>query len=391
MGGVLATIPVILLVSEVFTLTPSTERLVLPPLLLSGVVGGILAGVRIGRRAKRADLPHLEVFDDRVVVPARGPLGLAIRVVIPFSELSSVSAVKNDALIITGRRSSVVLSWDDIASVASMPGIQAEIEAAVRESGDGDAVARRLAEEAAATEGLAERPIPVTNGLVLILMAAYVLQWFVTSPTEWNETLLRLGANFRGSWNQGHAYRLVTANYLHANLIHLLSNIGALASFGLLVEKLLGPTRMIAIYGVSTLAGAFASSFTDSLAVGASTGVFGLMAATLFVQTRHGNRLPNTVRIDRNSWIVLVAVNGALPLVIPNISWAGHAGGALAGLLVSGLVAAAPTSIDGRPAGRGLHVVAAMAIAIHIVGVMVGAWYFLRPMNFPEISIRIPR
>jgi membrane associated rhomboid family serine protease len=387
MAGLLALIPAGFLVSEVFHLTPAQERRLLPALLLSSVAGGIVAGLWVGRRARRSELPHLEVFEDRIVIPVRGPLGLAVRTIIPFAELTSVTAVRDDFLVISGRRSTAIVPAKDIVSVASVPGIQAAIEAAVAESRGGPEIARRMAEETAATEALAERPVGVTNGILIILFGVYALQWFVGSPRphEWTQALVRLGANFRDSWTLGHAYRLVSANYLHANLIHLLSNVSVIASFGVLVEKLLGPSRMVVIYAASTIAGAFASSFTDSIAVGASTGAFGLMAASAVVQLRHGHRLPNAFQIDRNSWIVLVAVNGALPLLIPNISWAGHAGGALAGLIVTALVAASETTLEDGPASVGVRVAAVALVLLHVIGLVSAAWFFLRPLDFPAL------
>lgn len=55
----------------------------------------------------------------------------------------------------------------------------------------------------------------------------------------------------------------------------------ALASFGLMLERLLGPERYIVLYGLSALGGGLASALLrgPGLAVGASGAIWGLMAA----------------------------------------------------------------------------------------------------------------
>lgn len=383
MGGLLATIPLAFLISSLAT--PATEMRYIGPLFLLATSGGVVLGLRFGHKARRAPLPHLEIYQDRMVIPVSGPLDAAVRTVIPFSELTSVSAVRDDFLVVNGRRSWAIVRAADIASITNIPGIRDQIEAAVRESIDGGELAPRMAEETAATEALAERSSLATNVILSMIAAGYALQWLAYSSSNWAESLVRLGANVEDSWRHGHAYRLVSANYLHASLIHLLSNVSALATFGLLVEKLLGRARTLVIYGASTILGSFASSLVDPLAVGASTGVFGLMAAIAVTQLRHGHSLPRAFQLDRQSWFFLVLANAALPLLIPNISWAGHLGGAIAGGITAAVVARSVESIDGSAAGFGTRVVAASLVVVHLLAIWQAAHFFVSPLDFPPI------
>jgi membrane associated rhomboid family serine protease len=152
-----------------------------------------------------------------------------------------------------------------------------------------------------------------------------------------------------------------------------------------LVEKLVGPARTLVIYGASTILGSFASSLTDPLAVGASTGVFGLMAASAAIQLRHGHSLPRAFQLDRQSWLFLVIANAALPLLIPSISWAGHLGGALAGGITAAVVARSGESIDGSAAGGGTRGLAALLVVVHLLGLLQAAHFFVSPLDFPPI------
>ena len=388
MGGTLLVVPVVFL-SEALApklgLPHHADGVIVSVFLLLGTVGGTILGARMGRKARAAELPHLEIFGDRVVVPRRGPLDIAVQTVIPFAELTSVSAISDDILIVTGKRATAVVRAADIVSVASVPGIQAEIEAAARDSVDGASLAHRLEEEAAQTRTFAERSSTMTLTVTVLLVAIYVLQLFVAG--RWTATLVRLGANFLHSWESGHAYRLVTANFLHASLIHIVSNLGAIGTFGVIVEKILGTSRAIVIYGLSCIVGAFVSSLVDPLAVGASTGVFGLMTAAAVVQFLQGSRLPSTFQIDRNSWIVMFGVNAALPLFIPNISWAGHLGGAITGAAVAAMIARSPRSIDGERPGVAVRALAALLIVVHLGAFVRAAHFALRPGDFPAIQI----
>ena len=55
----------------------------------------------------------------------------------------------------------------------------------------------------------------------------------------------------------GEWYRLVTAGFLHAGLLHILFNMVALYFLGSLLEPGIGTPRFLAVYFVSLLAGSF--------------------------------------------------------------------------------------------------------------------------------------
>jgi rhomboid protease GluP len=127
-------------------------------------------------------------------------------------------------------------------------------------------------------------------------------------------------------------WRLFTAMFLHANLLHILFNMWALYIAGSYFEVLAGRAKYLLIYFISGFAGnilAYAVGPRNGLEVGASTAIFGLFGA-LFVYSLH-NR--NTVAgMALRSMGFVIAINLFLTFTISGISWQGHVGGLLGGI-----------------------------------------------------------
>jgi membrane associated rhomboid family serine protease len=142
----------------------------------------------------------------------------------------------------------------------------------------------------------------------------------------------------------GEYYRLVTAAFLHYGPTHLLLNMWALYVVGPPLENWLGRSRFVALYAVSGLGGSvlvYLLSPLNSATAGASGAVFGLFGAT-FVVARFLN-------LDFR-WVVgIIAINLAFTFVIPavssqQISWQGHIGGLVTGVVVAAVYVYAPQS-----------------------------------------------
>jgi membrane associated rhomboid family serine protease len=134
----------------------------------------------------------------------------------------------------------------------------------------------------------------------------------------------------------GEWYRLLTAGFIHAGLLHLAFNMYALWWLGGALERYAGTGRMLTIYFASILwgsAGALLLS-PDSLTVGASGGVFGLMAALLVLERQKG------VSLLGGSVATVLLLNLVITFAFPGISIGGHlggiAGGAVMALVLSG-------------------------------------------------------
>ncbi len=128
-----------------------------------------------------------------------------------------------------------------------------------------------------------------------------------------------------GGW-----WRLVTSMFLHENLIHIGFNMFALYLIGTPVEQYLGRTRYIGLYFVSGLAGAAGALLQSpsTPVLGASGAIFGILGAMLILEWQITGRLAGNAM----TWIV---INLVISFAIPNVSWGGHLGGLVGGILIT--------------------------------------------------------
>src|SRR6266545_1171040 len=79
---------------------------------------------------------------------------------------------------------------------------------------------------------------PAINVIVFVALE-------VTGGSENSNNLIRFGANYAPLVANGQYWRLLTANFLHIGLLHLLVNSYALYILGVEVEALFGHQRFI--------------------------------------------------------------------------------------------------------------------------------------------------
>jgi membrane associated rhomboid family serine protease len=135
----------------------------------------------------------------------------------------------------------------------------------------------------------------------------------------------------------GEYYRLITAAFLHAGLLHLAMNMFALASLGPVLESALGRSRFLVLYLVSALGGStlsFLLAQPNTVGVGASGAIFGLFGAFYVVARRLGG--------DTRSILTLLVINLVITFAVPIIDWRAHLGGLITGTLVAAAFAFAP-------------------------------------------------
>ncbi len=123
----------------------------------------------------------------------------------------------------------------------------------------------------------------MTTILLVTLVVCYIAQRIIGAVRpEWVDGLM-LSLN---GLRSGKVYELITFQFLHGGLWHLLGNMIGLYFFGRAVEALLGSRGMLTLYLVSGTVGgllqvglACLPKYPDASVVGASAGVFGLIAA----------------------------------------------------------------------------------------------------------------
>lgn len=136
----------------------------------------------------------------------------------------------------------------------------------------------------------------------------------------------------------GAVWQLLTSMFTHVELWHIGFNMVALYVLGPQLELVLGRARFLALYLLSGLVGSatvYWLADAHSVTVGASGALFGLMAALLVVVVK--------VRGDVQGLLTLVAINVAITVFGRGfISWQGHLGGFVGGLLLAGVLVYAP-------------------------------------------------
>nr|WP_254450796.1 rhomboid family intramembrane serine protease [Aeromicrobium stalagmiti] len=160
----------------------------------------------------------------------------------------------------------------------------------------------------------------------------------------------------------GDYWRLLTSAFLHASVLHLLFNMYALYLFGPFVERAIGSARFTAAYLTAAIVGsAFVYLLTDpaTVTIGASGAVFGLFGMALMLLLK--------AKQDVTTLLVLLAINAFISVAGSNISWQGHLGGFVAGVVVGAAIAYAPRDRKQLVQGvtfAGLWIAAIVAIVL---------------------------
>lgn len=169
--------------------------------------------------------------------------------------------------------------------------------------------------------------LPVTKALIGINIAVYlagmifpgVFQHFAFAPI--------LG--YFEPW------RFLSTAFLHNGVLHIVLNMYALWIAGNVLERFLRWWRYLLLYLLSALGGSvlvllFAGNSTQAwvqATVGASGAIFGIFGAIVVIQRRLGG--------DATQIMGIIIINMILSFVVPNISWVGHLGGLLTGVVVA--------------------------------------------------------
>jgi rhomboid protease GluP len=130
----------------------------------------------------------------------------------------------------------------------------------------------------------------------------------------------------------GELWRLVTPIFLHGSLTHIGFNMYALFILGPGLERTYGRSRYLMLYFLSGIAGNVVSFyFSPNNSLGASTSIFGLVAAQGVFIFRNREFFGKQARSLLGNLFLIVAVNLMLGLM-PGIDNWGHMGGLLGGL-----------------------------------------------------------
>lgn len=152
-----------------------------------------------------------------------------------------------------------------------------------------------------------------------------------------NLVLISLGAKYSPLIYAGEVWRLLTCAFLHGSFLHIACNMYMLYIIGPQIERIYGKIKYISIYLISCITSSALSLIINpnSISVGASGGIFGLMGALLMFA------LIERKSIDKEYTIGLIktiGINLVIGLVVINIDNAAHIGGFLGGIILGSVL-----------------------------------------------------
>lgn len=183
------------------------------------------------------------------------------------------------------------------------------------------------------------RPV-VTYAVLVTVLLVFVAQQVATVTDQ---------LAFVPVLSRAEPWRFLSVALVHGSVLHIALNGFVLWQVGREAEAVMGRWRYLAVLALTTVAGSVAilwltpATADGSIAaawqtptVGISGAVFGLFGALLAIEA--ANRRP----IGRQ--FVTILIFALLGVVIPNISWQGHVGGLIGGVLAGAVLARAPRS-----------------------------------------------
>ena len=177
------------------------------------------------------------------------------------------------------------------------------------------------------------------------------------------QVLLFSGAKYSPAiYQAGQWWRLVTAGFLHASLLHIAMNMWVMFELVAEVEQFYGSSRLAIIYVLSSIAGFYASLLWApmTLSVGASAPCFGLIGAMMAIGLRRDNPMAQAVRNYYRRWAIYGLIFSFMPFM--HIDIAAHLGGLAGGFLVAYFVGL--PELPHSPRERLMQGLAAVALAI---------------------------
>ena len=207
----------------------------------------------------------------------------------------------------------------------------------------------------------------VTFGIIAVCVLVYALQWLVPGQVVYEQFAYN-NVFATPQYGAFEPWRMLTAAFLHSpdSLLHIILNMYTLWIFGQALEPLLGRARFLALYLISAVGGSVGYLLLNPVlvpgqglvgVVGASGAIFGLFGAMLLVQRHRGGE-------TRQLW-VLIAINGVIGFLIPQIAWQAHLGGLITGGLCAAVLAYTPRGPRQRLLqAAGLAAVLALLIAV---------------------------
>ena len=188
---------------------------------------------------------------------------------------------------------------------------------------------------------------PVSAILFFVNVGIFIIGYIYQQSTG-SRVFNDFGLNSYLVFELGEYYRIITAGFVHGDIIHILFNAG----FGIYIicsglERLIGSMRFSIVYFVGLIGSSLGVlylvddvnivGFTRNLTItaGASGAIFAAIGALLYITFVRPDMIS---RHESSSIRQLVIINVIFTFMVSNISVMGHMGGLLVGLLIGYLV-----------------------------------------------------
>jgi membrane associated rhomboid family serine protease len=213
--------------------------------------------------------------------------------------------------------------------------------------------------------------ISVTKALLVAIAIPFVIEIVVGGPRALfdpsAQLLFDLGAMAPPAVAEGQFWRLFTAMFLHAGLLHVALNAYFFWLFGRVVESVFGRTWMLLIFLVSGFLASVASyAFGPvlALAVGASGAISGVFGAFIAYNYRRRHLAANAANLRMA--LTVIVLNAFIAVVYSSIDWRAHVGGLVAGFAL-GYLADDTVPARQRAVARFAGVATLVALGIALV------------------------
>ncbi len=152
--------------------------------------------------------------------------------------------------------------------------------------------------------------------------------------------LVEAGAIYGPAVAAGEWWRIFTSAFLHLGLLHIAFNMYALWLFGPIIEQMYGHFEYAVAYLLCAAGGSVLTILLapQQPAAGASGAIFGLLGMAFVVSRRRHLVLGPQARAIVSQAGTLLFLNLIITFASPRISWTGHLGGLLIGVVIGWLL-----------------------------------------------------
>ncbi|HEY4601008.1 MAG TPA: rhomboid family intramembrane serine protease [Cerasibacillus sp.] len=179
---------------------------------------------------------------------------------------------------------------------------------------------------------------PVVSLLIIIHLLLWVIIDFLQLPI--GQDIYMWGVAINGFIHAGEYWRLFTAMFLHADLMHTLFNSFSLVLFGPALEQMLGKVRFIIAYLFAGFVGNIATYAFDPMAIdfahlGASGAIYGLFGMYIYMVLFR----KDLIDMQSAQMVTVIFLIGLIMTFLrPGINVKAHIFGFIGGIAVAPLV-----------------------------------------------------